>query len=119
MVINGFTIIDCINTMSIMHDKWTDKNIGLNDGKMSNTPYLEMSIIPAIPITYFGLVGETINIFDIKTNLDDLSNLYNQNNLTPDNNLGDINNNLNIDLKNKQKQNKDLINQLMSLNEIK
>ena len=117
MVINGFTIIDCINTMSIMYDKWTDKNIGLNDGKMSNTPYLEMSIIPAIPITYFGLVGETINIFDIKTNLDDLTNLYNPNNLIPSNNLENLDNLLELYDNNLNLNNK--INMLRGLNENK
>ena len=105
--------------MSIMHDKWTDSNIGLFNGKLSDTPYLQISIIPAIPITYLGLIGKTMNIFNIKTNLDDLSNIYNQNNLIPDNNLDDIENNLNADLKNKEKQDQNLINQLRELNESK
>ena len=58
-----------MDAMSIMHDKWTDKNVGLFNGKLSDTPYLQISIIPAIPITYLGLIGETMNVFDIKTNL--------------------------------------------------
>ena len=102
-----------MDAMSIMHDKWTDKNVGLFNGKLSNTPYLEMSIIPAIPITYLGLIGETMNIFNIKTNLDDLSNIYNSNNLKPVADIGEI---TNIEQENK-KEESNLINQLRSLNE--
>ena len=98
-----------------MHDKWTDKNVGLFNGKLSNTPYLEMSIIPAIPITYLGLIGKTMNIFDIKTNLDDLSNIYNSNNLKPVADIGEI---TNIEQENK-KEESNLINQLRELNEKK
>ena len=29
-----------MNAMSIMHDKWTDGNVGLFNGKLSDTPYL-------------------------------------------------------------------------------
>ena len=98
-----------------MHDKWTDKNVGLFNGKLSNTPYLEMSIIPAIPITYLGLIGKTMNIFDIKTNLDDLSNIYNSNNLKPVADIGEI---TIIEQENK-KEESNLINQLRELNEKK
>lgn len=107
-----------MNAMSIMHDKWTDGNVGLFNGKLSNTPYLEMSIIPAIPITYLGLIGETMNIFNIKTNLDDLSNIYNSNNLIPDNNLDSLNIDINLDNKDNFGT-QDLINQLKELNENK
>ena len=113
-----FNKIPGMNAMSIMHDKWTDKNVGLNGGKISNTPYLEMSILPAIPVTYLGLIGETINIFNIKTNLDDLNNLYSPNDLRPDNNLDNIN--INMNLNNKDNFGvQDLVNQLRSLNENK
>ena len=104
-----------MDAMSIMHDKWTDKNVGLFNGKLSNTPYLEMSIIPAIPITYLGLIGKTMNIFDIKTNLDDLSNIYNSNNLKPVADIGEI---TIIEQENK-KEESNLINQLRELNEKK
>ena len=96
-----------------MHDKWTDKNVGLFNGKLSDTPYLQISIIPAIPITYLGLIGETMNVFDIKTNLDDLSNIYNSNNLKPVADIGEI---TNIEQENK-KEESNLINQLRELNE--
>ena len=102
-----------MNAMSIMHDKWTDSNVGLFNGKLSDTPYLQISIIPAIPITYLGLIGETMNIFNIKTNLDDLSNIYNSNNLKPVADIGEI---TNIEQENK-KEESNLINQLRSLNE--
>ena len=95
-----------------MHDKWTDKNVGLFNGKLSDTPYLQISIIPAIPITYLGLIGETMNIFNIKTNLDDLSNIYNSNNLKPVADIGEI---TNIEQENK-KEESNLINQLRELN---
>ena len=110
---NIINLISGINTMSIMHDKWTDKNVGLFNGKLSDTPYLEMSIIPAIPTTYLGLIGETMNIFNIKTNLDDLSNIYNSNNLKPVADIGEI---TNIEQENK-KEESNLIDQLRELNE--
>ena len=89
MVLNGFIIID---------------NISL--------------IIPGIPITYLGLIGETMNVFDIKTNLNDLSNIYNSNNLIPNNNLDSLNIDINLDNKDNFGT-QDLINQLRSLNENK
>ena len=89
MVLNGFIIIDNI-----------------------------ILIIPAIPITYLGLIGETMNIFNIKTNLDDLSNIYNSNNLKPDNNLDSLNIDINLDNKDNFGT-QDLINQLKELNEKK
>ena len=42
------------NNMSIGHDKITDKGI------MSKTGPLQLSIIPAIAINYYGLIGKTI-----------------------------------------------------------
>ena len=100
--------------MSIMHDKWTDGNVGLFNGILTNTPLLELSIFPAIPITYAGLaIGGTMN---------DLGLDY-----TSGRNLGDLLNygdvlkefeDLNIsndDLINNQT--KDLVNQLRVLNE--
>ena len=75
-------------------------------------------IIPAIPITYLSLIGKTMNVFDIKTNLDDLSNIYNSNNLIPNNNLDSLNIDINLDNKDNFGT-QDLINQLRSLNENK
>ena len=53
-----------------------------------------------------------MNIFNIKTNLDDLSNIYNSNNLKPVADIGEI---TNIEQENK-KEEYNLINQLRELN---
>lgn len=60
-------LIPGMNAMAVFHDKWADK------GLMSNSPYLQASIFPAIPITYIGLIfGGTSNDLGIEINSDDL-----------------------------------------------
>ena len=109
-----FNKIPGMNAMSIMHDKWTDSNVGLFGGVLTNTPLLELSIFPAIPITYADLiVGGTLNDLGIDyTSGKNLGNLLNYSDVLKE--FEDLNIS-NDDLINNQS--KFLINQLRELNE--
>jgi hypothetical protein len=48
-----------MNTMSVFHDKFTQETF------LGKPGLLELSIIPAIPITYYGLIGKSIkNLYE-------------------------------------------------------
>jgi hypothetical protein len=48
-----------MNAMSVFHDKFTEETF------LGKPGLLELSIIPAIPITYYGLIGKSIkNLYD-------------------------------------------------------
>lgn len=48
-----------MNAMSVMHDKWGENPIIAKPG------VLQFTIIPAIPITYYGLIGKSIrNLYE-------------------------------------------------------
>ena len=82
------SLIPGMNSMSVMHDKWTDDIKGIGNGALSNTPNLESSIIPAIPITYLGLIfGGTLNDLNINYDYDKIK--------SPNETTNNINNNIN------------------------
>ncbi len=53
-VSNFANSINGMNSMSVFHDKFTGETFLGKEG------FLELSIIPAIPINYYGLIGRSI-----------------------------------------------------------
>jgi hypothetical protein len=50
------------NSMSVMHDKITEETF------LGKPGLLQLSIVPSIPVNYYGLVGKTIrNIYENPT----------------------------------------------------
>jgi hypothetical protein len=55
--VSSSNVIPGFNSMSVFHDKFTQETFLGKEG------LLELSIVPAIPINYYGLVGKSIRGF--------------------------------------------------------